>query len=203
MTHLNRAPALASHDPESCRQCWRHMVRNAGFTCFGTVASHGPECWLPMSRNIQAQPVVNGGCRSPQRRDSGGRDRQRCLPHAGCWASLRSAQPIALTPSCVNTRRDPGSTRQRPPNLAPASLDPADQHQSQFNRDRSRPEDGLGRTLTFCRAAGSGRKLGVRFCRVRFCRGSVAQGAHGRQSIWPPGMDQKGGLRTLVYRSEI
>lgn len=58
MTHLNRAPALASHEPESRRRRWRHMVRKVGVTCAGIVASHGSECWLPMNRNIQ--PCLGG-----------------------------------------------------------------------------------------------------------------------------------------------
>ena len=56
MTHPQPPAALASHDPESecfatgliAAKPWPHRA--------GIVASHGPECWPPMSRNIQLLP---------------------------------------------------------------------------------------------------------------------------------------------------
>ncbi len=52
MTHLNRSAVLASHDPESATTHWLHMRRNRGLTWSGMLASHAPECWRLMSRNL-------------------------------------------------------------------------------------------------------------------------------------------------------
>lgn len=41
---------------------WLHISRNAGFSWSRTVASHAPECWLLLDRNLQGQVFPNAPC---------------------------------------------------------------------------------------------------------------------------------------------
>ncbi len=40
----------------------RNQRQHAGFTCPGVVASHAPECWLLLSRNLQRRQQIVGDC---------------------------------------------------------------------------------------------------------------------------------------------